>query len=199
MVTETFLVNCANQRRLQIQLVAAFFGAIVLTIFAVTKLPGQQPQELMQPAPELTKINRWINSDGFTLASQKGKVVVVHFWTFGCINCRHNLPYYNKWQEDFAGKDVQIVGVHTPETAAESNVNNVATQAKKLDIKYPVAVDGASETWKAFDNHYWPSIYLVDRRGRIRYHWDGELEFGNTHGDSVLRAKISELLAEPAN
>jgi len=107
------------------------------------------------------------------------------------------LPYYNKWQTDFAGDDVQIIGVHTPETSNEADPNNVTAQVKKLGIKYPVAVDGASATWKAYDNHYWPSIYLIDRQGRIRYHWDGELEYQAAGGDAILRGKIKELLAEP--
>src|SRR5882757_2662477 len=139
MNTEVFQLNCQHQIRMQVSMLLAFVGAIVLAIIIVTNLPADQTQDPMRPAPELTHIDQWINSDGFTLASQKGKVVVLHFWTFGCINCQHNLPYYNKWQTDFAGDDVQIIGVHTPETSNEADPNNVTAQVKKLGIKYPVA------------------------------------------------------------
>ena len=172
-------------------------SAALASALVVKYLYGQEPQTLLQKAPELTGIGQWINSDGLKLADQKGKVVVLHFWTFGCINCQHNLPYYNKWQEDLAKENVQIIGVHTPETSGEADPKNVATQVKKLRINYPVAVDPESATWKAFENHYWPSIYLIDKEGRIRYCWDGELEHQDAGGDKTLRAKIKELLAEP--
>jgi thiol-disulfide isomerase/thioredoxin len=171
-------------------------SAYLLSTIIVTKLPGKEPETTHRQAPELTGISQWIGSDGFKLADLKGKVVVLHFWTFGCINCQHNLPYYNKWQEDFAKKDVQIVGVHTPETSAEADATNVAAEVKRLNIKYPVAVDSASATWKAYENRYWPSVYLIDKQGNIRYRWDGELEYQDAGGDKAMRAKIKELLAE---
>jgi peroxiredoxin len=182
--------------RYRIRRLLFLISAPLLLALVVRHLTGMEPQEMNRKAPELTQIDRWINSDGLKLADQKGKVVVLHFWTYACINCQHNLPYYNKWQEDFAKEDVQIIGVHTPETNGEADPKNVSAEIKKLNIKFPVAVDLDSATWKAYDNHYWPSIYLIDKQGLIRYRWDGELEYQNAGGDRILRGKIKELLAE---
>ena len=190
--------SCGCRTRHRTRTILLLISAALASALVVKFLYGQQPQTMLQKAPELTGIGPWINSDGLKLADQKGKVVVLHFWTFGCINCQRNLPYYNKWQEDFAKENVQIIGIHTPETSVESDPNNVATQVKKLSIKYPVAVDPDSATWKVFENHFWPSIYLIDKQGRIRYRWEGELEYQDAGGDKILRAKIKELLAEPA-
>lgn len=147
-------------------------------------------------APEPVGITRWINSDPLTLESQRGKVVVLHFWTFGCINCQHNLPYYNQWREDFPAGSLQIVGVHTPESSGEADIESVVAHVKQLGIIYPVAVDNERATWQAYKNRYWPSIYLIDKTGRVRSHWDGELEYQNAGGDKKMRANIEQLLAE---
>src|SRR6202035_3350340 len=128
-------------------------------------------------APELVRIERWLNSDGFKIADQKGKVVVLHFWTFDCINCRHNLPIYNRWYHDFDKGRVQFVGVHTPETRHEADLDALRSRIKRLGIEYPVAVDDQRSTWNAYENRYWPSIYLIDKHGRVRYRWEGELEY----------------------
>jgi peroxiredoxin len=185
-----------SQIRHRIPLLLFLGGASVLSMIAGRHLPAKEPLEMNQKAPELTQIDHWINSDGLKLAEQKGKVVVLHFWTFGCINCQHNLPYYNKWQADFSHDDVQIIGVHTPETSGEADPKTVATQAVKLKIKYPVAIDTDGATWKAYENRFWPSIYLIDKRGQIRYRWEGELEYQDAGGEKLVRAKIKELLAE---
>src|SRR5690349_9805401 len=108
-----------SQIRRRIPLLLFLGGASLLADFAVTNLAAKEPVQISQKAPELTQIDHWINSEGLKLADQRGKVVVLHFWTFGCINCQHNLPYYNRWQSDFAKDDVQIIGVHTPETSVE--------------------------------------------------------------------------------
>jgi peroxiredoxin len=171
-------------------------GATLASVFVGRRLPANEAPTTLEKAPELTLIDHWVNSDGFKLADQKGKVVVLHFWTFGCINCQHNLPYYNKWRDDFSHDDVQIIGVHTPETSDEADPKATAAQVERRKIKYPVAIDTAGGTWMAYHNRYWPSIYLIDRQGRIRYHWDGELEYQNAGGDKLIRTKIKDLLAE---
>ena len=148
------------------------------------------------PAPELVGIKGWANSNGTTLADLRGQVVVLHFWTSGCINCVHNLPVYNAWARDFSRKGVRIIGVHTPETDDEAKPDGIAEQVKRRGIEYPVAFDRDGQTWKAFGNHYWPAVYLIDRKGRVRDRWEGELESNNRHGDSLLRGKIEALLAE---
>jgi peroxiredoxin len=189
--------RCGSPIRRQIGLLLLLGGASLLSAFAVRHLLAKELQRIDQKAPELTQIDHWINTDGLKLSDQRGKVVVLHFWTFGCINCQHNLPYYNKWQADFAKEDVQIIGVHTPETTVEADPKTVATQAAKLKIKYPVAIDSDGATWKAYENRFWPSIYLIDKQGQIRYRWEGELEYRDAGGDKLLRVKIKELLADP--
>jgi peroxiredoxin len=184
------------QIRRQIPLLLLIGAASLLAVSTVRHLPAKELEQLHQKAPEFTQIDHWINSNGLKLAEQKGKVVVLHFWTFGCINCQHNLPYYNKWQADFAKEDLQIIGVHTPETNDETDPKTVAAQVARLKIKYPVAIDTDGATWKAYENRYWPSIYLIDRSGNIRYRWDGELEYRDAGGDKAIRAKIEELVAE---
>ena len=110
-------------------------GAVALgSVWLAKPLSGEEPKTMDNKAPEPAGIARWINSEGLTIAGQKGKVVVLHFWTSGCINCRHNLPYYNNWRKDFPRDKVEIIGVHTPETAAEADLANVVAQVKKLGI-----------------------------------------------------------------
>ena len=175
---------------------ASLISAALLSAILADRLSAQEPRSKFPQAPELTAIDSWVNSEALTLADQKGKVVVLHFWTFGCINCQRNLPHYNKWFEDFAKDKVTIIGVHTPETANEADEKNVAKEVKKLKIKYPVAIDGERATWQAYRNQWWPSIYLIDKAGRVRFRWDGELEYQEAGGDKIVRAKIKELLAE---
>ncbi len=107
-----------------------------------------------------------------------------------------NYPWYGGWHKDFAEKGVTVVGVHTPETAAEAKAENVRRKVKDNDITYPVAVDSGEKTWKAWGNRFWPCVYLIDKKGQVRYRWDGELNYERTKGEAVMREKIKELLAE---
>lgn len=169
---------------------------VTTLMFLANKSRGAQPTPTELTAPELAGISQWINSRPLMLKKLRGKVVVLHFWTFGCTNCQRNLPYYNRWRTDFSKDGLQIIGVHTPETAEEAVASNVAARVKDLGIKYPIAVDQDRATWKAYNNRYWPSIYLIDKQGHIRFHWDGELEYQDARGDKTIREKIKELLAE---
>ena len=121
---------------------------------------------------------------------------MLHFWTFGCINCQRNLPLYNAWQKDFVGKDLQIIGVHTPETDDEAKAENIVAQVKKRHIEYPAAFDRDGDSWRAYGNRYWPAVYLIDRHGKVRFRWEGELESNGAGGDSIMRRRIQSLLAE---
>jgi thiol-disulfide isomerase/thioredoxin len=172
------------------------FATIIVLGALVGKLSWAESAAEPPLAPEPTGIARWISSDPLTLESQRGKVIVLHFWTFGCINCQHNLPFYNQWRKDFPADRLQIIGVHTPETEGEADEDSVATQVQKLEIKYPVAVDNELATWRAYQNRYWPAIYLIDKSGRVRYRWDGELEYNDAGGDKSMRARIDRLLRE---
>jgi len=147
-------------------------------------------------APELRGVDTWINSDPVTLGSMRGEVVVVHFYTFGCINCVRNLPHYVAWQKHFASRPVRLVGIHRPETQGERVVETVRAKAAETGLTHPIAVDNDSENWDAWANRVWPSVYLVDKKGFVRYWWYGELNWEGIEGERWMRGKIEELLAE---
>jgi peroxiredoxin len=192
----TIVDSCGGHKRLTSP-TTAFAICLFSTAFLTNQLAADEPQPAAPQAPEFAGVSQWLNSNPLTIESLRGKVVVIHFWTFDCINCQHNLPYYSRWRHDFAEKDVQIIGVHTPETTDEADMQQLVSHVKQLGITYPVAVDGDHATWKAYNNRYWPSIYLIDKQGRIRYRWDGELENGDAASDKLIRVKIEALIAEP--
>jgi peroxiredoxin len=145
-------------------------------------------------APEFTGVTDWVNSKPLKLADQKGKVVVVHFWTNGCINCIHNYPHYRAWQDKYKDeKNFLMIGVHTPEFDAEKNVDRIKERMAKNKLTFAVAVDNDGATWKAWDNQYWPAIYLVDKKGTVRHRWEGEL---GDDGYNKVTDQIDKLLAE---
>jgi cytochrome c biogenesis protein CcdA/thiol-disulfide isomerase/thioredoxin len=145
------------------------------------------------PAPELEGIKTWINSDPLTLAQLKGKVVLIDFWTYSCINCIRTQPYLNAWYDTYAPDGLVIIGVHAPEFAFEQVPANVQKAVTADGIKYPVALDNGFATWKAYANNYWPAKYLIDRDGRVRYTQNGEGAY------DVTEAKIRQLLGESAS
>lgn len=142
-------------------------------------------------APELVGIKGYINGDpGLGISSLKGKVVLVDFWTYTCINCIRTLPYLKSWHEKYADDGLVIIGVHTPEFEFEKEYVNVKNAVEKYGLKYPVVQDNDYATWNAYANHYWPHKYLVDADGYIRYDHIGEGGYDETE------AKIVELLKE---
>jgi peroxiredoxin len=157
-------------------------------------VPASDEAATQRRAPEFTGVTDWINSQPLKLADQKGKVVVIHFWTNGCINCIHNYPHYRAWQDKYKDeKRFVIIGVHTPEFDAEKDIDRIRDRMTKNKLKFAVAVDNDGANWKAWGNRYWPSIYLVDKTGTIRHRWEGEL------GDAGYRkvtSQIGRLLAE---
>jgi thiol-disulfide isomerase/thioredoxin len=168
----------------------------LLAVVAIRLGHSAAPEEKMSmPAPDFPRGSRWLQSEPLTVSALRGRVLVLHFWTFGCINCQHNYPVYKAWQEQYAGKAVKLVGVHTPEFPSEADVANVEREVRRHGLKYPVVIDNDSRIWKAWRNHFWPSIYLVDKRGQVRYHWDGELDLDAAEGRQFAR-HIDELLAE---
>lgn len=118
-------------------------------------------------APELIGISNWLNSQPLTLAQLRGKVVLIDFWTYTCINCIRTLPHVTQWYTDYKDKGFEIIGVHTPEFAFEKNKSHVEDAIKRFNITYPVALDNDYKTWQAYDNHYWPAHYLIDQHGII--------------------------------
>lgn len=147
--------------------------------------------------PELRDVEAWIHSEPLTLAQLAGNVVAVHFYTFGCINCIRNLPHYNDWNTRFGGGRFKIIGIHRPETQGERVVDDVRRKAAEAGIAYPVAIDNDSANWDAWANRVWPSVYLIDKRGFIRYWWYGEMNWQGAEGEKWMRSRIQQLLAEP--
>jgi thiol-disulfide isomerase/thioredoxin len=141
-------------------------------------------------APEFAGILGWINSEPLTLESLRGRVVLIDFWTYSCINCLRTLPYIKAWDDRYRASGLTIVGVHTPEFAFERVPANVRENSKELGLKYPIALDSDYGTWNAWHNQYWPAKYLIDRRGHVRLFHFGEGEYDET--ESAIR----ELLAE---
>jgi cytochrome c biogenesis protein CcdA/thiol-disulfide isomerase/thioredoxin len=142
------------------------------------------------PMPSLAGATAWINSPPLTREALKGKVVVVDFWTYSCINCLRSLPYVRAWAERYRDDGLVVIGVHAPEFAFEKDLDNVRGAVRRLDVTYPVAVDNDRAIWRAFQNQYWPAHYFIDAKGRIRYHHFGE---GNYAASERI---IQRLLAE---
>ncbi len=132
----------------------------------------------------------WLNSAPLTPHALRGKVVLVDFWTFNCINCLHALPYVRAWAEKYRDYGLVVVGVHTPELAFERDIGNVRRAVARLKIDYPVAIDNGYAIWKAFDNEYWPAAYFVDAEGRIRHHHFGEYDYENS--ERVIQQLLEE-------
>ena len=149
-------------------------------------------------APELVDSGEWVNSGPLTMHALSGKVVVLHFYAFGCSNCIRNYPTYLEWQKQFQDKDVVMLGIHTPETAAEQDSASVKKKAEDAKLQFPILIDGTKANWNAWGNSMWPSVYLVDKRGYLRHFWPGELKWQGATGDQWMRDRIEELLAEPA-
>jgi len=143
-------------------------------------------------APPFRGIDTWINSRPLTLAKLRGKVVLVDFWTYSCINCLRTLPHLEAWDSRYRKAGLVIVGVHTPEFAFEHVVSNVRKATRRLGVRYPVAIDNGYKTWDAYSNDAWPAEYLIDRRGQVREVKKGEGNYGDTE------RKIQALLGEPA-
>ena len=135
------------------------------------------------PAPEFSGITAWLNSKPLTMQSLKGKVVLVDFWTFSCINCIRTLPYITDWDRKYRDQGLVIVGVHAPEFEFEKNIDNVKSALLQNRIHYPVALDNQLTTWGAFNNQYWPAHYLIDRDGKVVYTHFGEGDYNVTENN----------------
>lgn len=153
-----------------------------------------QPVKLDLPVeatmPGLNGAVQWLNSPPLTMAQLKGKVVLVDFWTFGCINCLHALPHVQEWAAKYADQGLVVIGVHSPEFAYEKDPDNVKDAVAKLGITFPVALDNDYAIWRQFSNRYWPAHYFIDAEGRVRFHHFGEGAY------EMSEQVIQQLLAE---
>ncbi|TFW21321.1 redoxin family protein [Duganella callida] len=140
--------------------------------------------------PALNGAVEWLNSAPLNAEQLKGKVVLVDFWTYSCINCLRSLPYTKAWAEKYRDQGLVVIGVHAPEFAFERNVNNVRKSVKELGITYPVAVDNNYAIWRAFGNQYWPAHYFIDAKGQIRHHHFGEGDYAES--EQVIQQLLEE-------
>lgn len=147
-------------------------------------------EETKAPAASEISDGAWINSEPLTLKSLQGRVVLIEFWTFACYNCRNTLPTVKKWDAQYRDKGLTIIGVHTPELDYERNIDNLRREVAALSIKYPVVTDNDYSTWKAYGVEAWPTLFLLDKQGRVRWTHVGEGAYDETE------AAIKKLLAE---
>lgn len=157
-------------------------GALEATAFMSPKAEGA--------LPPLAGATEWIHSAPLTPEGLRGKVVLVDFWTYSCINCLRTLPYVRAWAEKYKDAGLVVIGVHSPEFAFEKRSSNVHQAVKDLGIDYPVAIDSDFAIWRAFDNQYWPAIYFVDAQGRLRHHQFGEGEYAQS--ERVIQRLLAE-------
>jgi thiol-disulfide isomerase/thioredoxin len=125
----------------------------------------------------LSGATEWLNSPPLSPEGLKGKVVLIDFWTYSCINCLRSIPFIRAWSEKYKDHGLVVIGVHAPEFAFERNISNVRAAVSNLKIQYPVAIDNDYKIWRAFDNEYWPAHYFIDAQGQMRYHHFGEGEY----------------------
>ena len=147
------------------------------------------PDSKSPVAPEFAT-GTWINSEPLTLQELRGRVVLIEFWTFGCYNCRNTLPSVKSWDARYHDKGLTVIGVHSPELDNEKQVENVRREVASLGIRYPVVTDNDYATWKAYNVEAWPTIFLLDRNGRVRWSHVGEGAYDETE------QLIQKLLAE---
>jgi len=153
-------------------------------------MPALESQGAM---PALDGAVQWLNSPPLSSDSLRGKVVLVDFWTYDCINCQHTLPYVNDWAKKYEKDGLVVIGVHTPEYGYEKIIDNVREQVRKLDIHYPVAIDNQYAIWRAFNNQYWPAHYFIDAKGQVRYSHFGEGRYGEQ--EQVIQQLLKEAKA----
>ena len=181
---------------------AALFTIAVLTAWLPSKaeMPGTGVRNIQTARttrlaaegnmPILDGATAWINSQPLKAADLRGKVVLIEFWTYTCINWRRQFPYVRAWADKNKDKGLVVIGVHSPEFAFEKNIDNVRQAIREIRVPFPVAVDSDYSVWQAFNNEYWPALYFVDSQGRIRHHQFGEGDYEQSE------AVIKQLLAE---
>ncbi len=164
--------------------------------YFVSKVKADTMDNAKGAMPSLNGAVEWLNSPALTNESLKGKVVLVDFWTFDCINCQHTLPYVKDWAKKYEKDGLVVIGVHTPEYGFERIIDNVKDQVKKLGITYPVAIDNNYAIWRNFDNQYWPAHYLIDAKGQVRYTHFGEGSYDTQ--EKVIQQLLEEAKAPAA-
>lgn len=154
-------------------------------------VPKLAPLPDLGPAPELTN-DTWLNTEGpLRLADLRGRVVLLEMWTFGCINCRNVMPSLKEWHTKYKDEGLVIIGNHYPEFSYEEDLENLKNAIARYEIEYAVAQDNDGVTWRAYQNRYWPTLYLIDRQGHIRYVHIGEGRYQET--EENIKALLAEI------
>ena len=162
-------------------------GVVQQTLPAGVRLP------IEGELPSISGATEWLNSPSLTTAGLRGKVVLIDFWTYTCVNWRRTLPYVRAWAERYKDRGLVVIGVHTPEFDIEKDFESIRHAASQMRISYPIAIDSDYRIWRAFNNEYWPALYIVDAQGHIRHHQFGE--GGYEQSELIIR----QLLAGPGN
>jgi thiol-disulfide isomerase/thioredoxin len=163
-------------------LLSALIGAVCITGIAAPTFAHALDAPITvaaaeQTAPDFTGLGNWFNSPPLKLADLRGKVVLVDFWTYGCVNCVNTLPHVTQLYAKYRDRGLVVVGIHTPEFPFERSASNVQAALKRHGITYPVAQDNDSRTWTAYRNQYWPAQYIIDQQGKIVFQHDGEGQY----------------------
>ena len=186
------------------------FGLLAFILFGCgfqnTQTQAEEPNDLTQDKPAMLKLASslpdlglapeltntiWLNVDApLRLADLHGKVVIVEMWTFGCINCQHVMPSLKDWHARYKDQGLVIIGNHFPEFGHEADLDNLKNAVAQNGIEYAVAQDNNGDTWRAYDNHYWPALYLIDKQGHIRYVHIGEGRYKET--EENIKALLEE-------
>jgi cytochrome c biogenesis protein CcdA/thiol-disulfide isomerase/thioredoxin len=169
-----------------------------LPSLALASKPIKVPLNDYGKAPDFTGISDWLNTSPLSIASLRGKVVLVDFWTYSCINCLRTLPHLEEWDHAYRSKGLVVVGVHTPEFGFEHDLGNVTEATKRLGVRYPVALDNDYRTWNAYSNQYWPAEYLIDQNGNVRHIHFGEGDYDGTEHDIRLLLRAGGDASLPA-
>ena len=174
------------------------FVTLITILLSLANISNANASTIVaRPAPEFTQTSAdaWLGSTPLTMADLRGKVVLVDFWTFTCWNCYRSFPWLNALEEKFVGKDFQVIGIHSPEFEKEKNKSAVEKHMKKYGLKHPTMMDNDFAFWRKMGNKYWPSFYLIDKRGFLRHVFIGETHEGDWRADIIENA-INDLLSE---
>lgn len=163
----------------------------------IDNTPAKKALQRMTLAPEIIAGGEWFNSDPLVISELKGKVVLIDFWTYTCINCQRTLPYVKNWYEKYKNKGLVVIGVHTPEFEFEKDPTNVMKAISDFGIKYPVVQDNNFSTWNNYSNHYWPAKYIINKEGEIVYSHFGEGEYDETERVIQDLLDVSALINNP--
>jgi thiol-disulfide isomerase/thioredoxin len=166
-------------------------ASMLLIVIALSSVRANASDQVPDP---ISATAQWLNSPPLTSGDLRGKVVLVEFWTYGCINCLHTLPYVKAWSAKYSKDGFLVIGVHTPEFTFEKDKGNVERAIRDLGITYPVVMDNQYEIWNAYKNRYWPAQYLMDAQGRIRHQHIGEGAYQET--EKMIQSLLAEVHQE---